>query len=264
MWTLTKKSFDAIRKQVINEFPKGKLDRINLFLENLTFNPDSNSNGIQRGQQFLFPELASKPVYSSREFEWASEIEKSFPVILSDYNSCLNQGNSGELYLAEDEPDYTAYLENKKLAPPNKRWKAIFICRDGVYNKLNKKICTNTLKLISKAVIGNGDIMFSILKKKTEIVPHYGLNNLHLTCHVGIVVDNLSFLKVHNKKYTWCVGKCLIFDDTFYHSAANNSNNDRIIFLFDFWHPDLHTTEIRILKRILPLIEGLQRRPFVL
>lgn len=259
MWTLTKKEHNFIRKAISKEFTQSKLARIQNFLEQLADNSASNDNGDQHGQQFLFPDLAAKPVYEVQQFPWALNLEKNFNKVLNDYTSCIEKGSGSKLYLAEDEPDYTGYLENDKLFAPNKRWKAVFICRDGVFDKRNKRLCANTLNLVKAARIGGGDIMFSILQKKTEIVPHYGLNNLHLTCHLGISVNKLSYLKVNSQKHRWSTGKCLIFDDTFLHSAANNSSKDRVIFLFDFWHPDLSATEIKVLKQILPQIEALQR-----
>ncbi|CAM9788851.1 unnamed protein product, partial [Discosporangium mesarthrocarpum] len=34
-------------------------------------------------------------------------------------------------------------------------------------------------------------------------------------------------------------GKCLLFDDCFEHEVWNHSNKERVILLFDLWHPEL-------------------------
>ena len=38
----------------------------------------------------------------------------------------------------------------------------------------------------------------------------------------------------------WEVGVPLIFDDTYEHSVWNNTNQDRVILLFDLWFDILH------------------------
>jgi aspartyl/asparaginyl beta-hydroxylase (cupin superfamily) len=40
-------------------------------------------------------------------------------------------------------------------------------------------------------------------------------------------------------------GECLVFDDSFYHDAANESvNQPRLVLLVDIWHPDLSDEEV--------------------
>ena len=43
----------------------------------------------------------------------------------------------------------------------------------------------------------------------------------------------------------WEEGKLLIFDDTIEHEAWNDSNEDRILLIFDIWRPELSDQEQR-------------------
>ena len=43
----------------------------------------------------------------------------------------------------------------------------------------------------------------------------------------------------------------MIFDDSFLHQAQNNSDLDRVVLIFDMWHPDLTELEITGLTRML-------------
>ena len=36
-----------------------------------------------------------------------------------------------------------------------------------------------------------------------------------------------------------------MFDDSFLHSAANNTDSQRIVLIVDLWHPNLTITEVR-------------------
>lgn len=39
-------------------------------------------------------------------------------------------------------------------------------------------------------------------------------------------------------------GKCVIFDDSFLHEAANLSDKPRVVLIVDVWHPDLTSVEV--------------------
>jgi aspartyl/asparaginyl beta-hydroxylase (cupin superfamily) len=41
----------------------------------------------------------------------------------------------------------------------------------------------------------------------------------------------------------WKVGEALVFDDTIEHEAMNPSDELRVVFIFDVWHPDLSEIE---------------------
>jgi aspartyl/asparaginyl beta-hydroxylase (cupin superfamily) len=41
----------------------------------------------------------------------------------------------------------------------------------------------------------------------------------------------------------WQVGKLMIFDDTIEHEAWNDSDEDRILLIFDIWRPELDEPE---------------------
>lgn len=47
-------------------------------------------------------------------------------------------------------------------------------------------------------------------------------------------MEKKCWLNVGDKRQYWKTGKCLVFDDTFCHSAINDSDEPRIILLLDF------------------------------
>ena len=42
----------------------------------------------------------------------------------------------------------------------------------------------------------------------------------------------------------WRRGEALVFDDSFVHETWNRTAADRVVLLFDVWHPDLDDDEI--------------------
>ena len=49
---------------------------------------------------------------------------------------------------------------------------------------------------------------------------------------------------VGGKTLRWEVGKPLFFDDSYEHHVWNNTASQRVVLLFDLWHPDLEEEEI--------------------
>jgi aspartate beta-hydroxylase len=85
---------------------------------------------------------------------------------------------------------------------------------------------------------------FSTMKPSTSIKPHYGACNLKLRCHFPIIVPSDAFLRVGGDPRSWEEGKMLVFDDCYEHEALNlNKTEDRVILLFDIWHPDIQQDE---------------------
>lgn len=46
-----------------------------------------------------------------------------------------------------------------------------------------------------------------------------------------------------NEVREWEVGKLLVFDDTIEHEAWNDSDQDRVVLIFDIWRPELSEEE---------------------
>jgi len=52
-------------------------------------------------------------------------------------------------------------------------------------------------------------------------------------------------MKVASETRRWERGKALVFDDSFEHETWNRAEQDRVVLLFDVWHPDLTHEERR-------------------
>ena len=87
---------------------------------------------------------------------------------------------------------------------------------------------------------------FSTLKGQSSIASHYGPCNLRLRCHFPLIVppEGDCGMEVGGHKFRWEVGRAVFFDDCYEHRVWNNTDNDRVVLLFDIWHPDLTDIEI--------------------
>ena len=84
--------------------------------------------------------------------------------------------------------------------------------------------------------------MFSLLKPHTHIPPHTGVSNTRLVTHLPLIVPPCRF-RVGNETRRWEAGKAWVFDDTIEHEAWNDSDQLRVVLIFDIWHPQLSSAE---------------------
>ena len=111
---------------------------------------------------------------------------------------------------------------------------------------------------------------FSCMGGGSTIAPHFGPVNLRLRCHFPLIVPAAATtpitttttttvastttatigMQVGSEVVQWEAGKALVFDDTFEHRVWNHTSLDRVILLFDVWHPDLYPEEIAAVKEM--------------
>ncbi len=92
--------------------------------------------------------------------------------------------------------------------------------------------------------------MFSALAPHTEIPPHHGETNARLVVHLPLVVPNNCLYRVGFEQRRWEVGKVLIFDDTLEHMARNDSDELRVVLIFDVWNPLLSQEERALVQTL--------------
>ncbi len=94
--------------------------------------------------------------------------------------------------------------------------------------------------------------MFSALAPRTHIPPHTGESNARLVVHLPLIVpENCGSLRVGFEQRAWRVGEALIFDDSIEHEAWNNSDELRVVLLFDVWNPQLTQQDREIVNTLV-------------
>jgi aspartyl/asparaginyl beta-hydroxylase (cupin superfamily) len=107
------------------------------------------------------------------------------------------------------------------------------------------------------AIRGAGpNAMFSLLAPNTAIPPHVGVSNCRLVCHLPLVVPDGCWFRVGAETREWRRGEAFLFDDTIEHEAMNPTDQLRVVFIFDVWHPDLGEAER---EAVTALIESEER-----
>lgn len=216
---------------------------------------------------FFFPGLSSSKTYDETRFSNASFLkpdEQQLLDIRSEY-----------LHLRDFvKTDYTLQKDEHQLHKGKWDWNS-FILKGKIQRDFLDH-CPKTVSFLenirhyygvptSNGGIGSIRLMtntpfsfafFSTLHSQTSIDPHCGPCNLRLRCHLPIIVPNnienktdekdihSCGMKVGGEVMQWHTGQPLLFDDCYEHSVWNHTDSERVVLLFDIWHPELHDEEI--------------------
>jgi hypothetical protein len=195
---------------------------------------------LQRPLEF-YPGLETRELHDSRLFPWVAGLEASFPVIQEEFNRLANTEDSGSGF----SPVYRGQTSKGE-------WAASFLWTFGKQVEETCRLCPETTRLLSAipGVAEFGTTLYSALAPHTQIAPHYGYSNAKLRCQLPIRVPGRCKLKVGEHEIEQREGKCIVFDDSFLHSAWNDSDEARFVLVFDFYHPDLAPEEVQYLARL--------------
>ncbi|MDZ4761563.1 MAG: aspartyl/asparaginyl beta-hydroxylase domain-containing protein [Alphaproteobacteria bacterium] len=207
----------------------------------------------QEAAQIHVPRLPAIPFYDRDLFAWAADLEAKTDVIRQELTGLLEGGAAGfapYIAIERGQPvDQWAQLNHSA------RWSHHSLWRHGAPNELNLARCPATraaLEAVDMASIEGlcPNAMFSALAPRTEIPPHHGETNARLVVHLPLIVPKRCTYRVGYERREWKVGEILVFDDTIEHTARNDSDDLRVVLIFDVWNPLLSSEERAIVSEI--------------
>lgn len=171
--------------------------------------------------------MANIYFYQSKNFTYKTLLEQNTEIIKRELINFLDT-NSGSWVSV-----YPNYL------PPLAVWKTFPLIFFGIHHRENQNFCPETTKLIKQIpelVLAE----FSILHPHSHILPHKGYSNAVLRNHLPLIVPDgkQCALKIEDETHFWEKGKLVVFDDSFVHEAWNNSDEIRVVLMFDVAKPD--------------------------
>jgi aspartate beta-hydroxylase len=129
-------------------------------------------------------------------------------------------------------------------------WSALWLRLYGETHS-NALRCPQTLAAVDQVPGTAGWLCFSAMAPRTHIVPHCGVTNAKLRCHVPLRLPaSGSRIRVRDVIYEWKMGEMLVFDDSFEHEVWNDSDTRRVLLIFDIFHPALTSAEIEFLAEL--------------
>jgi ornithine lipid ester-linked acyl 2-hydroxylase len=180
------------------------------------------------GRQSL---VGNAPVVDSQQFAFLREFEKNWPTIEREVQ--------GILKYREDIPVFQDVSPDQMRIATGKNWRTFILYGFGGRLEKNCKQAPITSSMLSK-VPNIQSAWFSILGPNYHIPAHRGVTKGILRCHLGLIIpkdrDN-CYLVLDGKKLLWQQGELFVFDDTYVHEVYNNTDEERVILLFDFDRP---------------------------
>ena len=87
---------------------------------------------------------------------------------------------------------------------------------------------------------GVSTIYFSFLYKNSDIKAHNGDTDAFYRIHLGIKIpDTLPTcgIEISGNKLGWQEGKCIAFNDVYFHKVWNHTDSERIVLIIDLMLP---------------------------
>ncbi len=203
--------------------------------------------------QLHVPRLPAIPFYEREQFAWVEALEANTVVITGELTALLHR----------EQQEFKPYIAYAPGDPVNQwqelnhstRWSSYFLWRNGEPQLAHLAGCPQTkraLEAVEMADIGGlcPNAMFSALAPHTRIPPHSGETNARVIVHLPLIVPEHCRYRVGYEQRRWTVGEVLIFDDSIEHEAINDSDQLRVVLIFDVWNPLLSVAE-RELVRVL-------------
>jgi len=196
--------------------------------------------------QLHVPRLPALGFYDGSMFPWIDELQSQTAAIKAELAQLLAER-------IEDFQPYIAYgpgdpVNQWQQLNHSKAWSSLHLWAHGAPVQLNLDRCPRTAEALSKieAVQIAGlcpNAMFSALAPHTVIPPHTGETNARLVAHLPLIVPEQCRFRVGHEWRTWREGEVLVFDDTIEHEARNDSDQLRVVLIFDVWNPLLSPAE---------------------
>lgn len=201
------------------------------------------------------PRLPAIPFFERSLFPWVDALEAQTGTITEELQALLEreQGKAGfRPYVAY--PPGTPVNQWKELNH-SQRWSSYFLWLNGEPQLDHQQACPRTtaaLAAVEMADIGGlcPNAMFSALAPRTAIPPHHGETNARLVVHLPLIVPPRCRYRVGFEQRRWNVGEVLIFDDSIEHEARNDSDELRVVLIFDVWNPLLSVAEREMVRTV--------------
>lgn len=224
----------------LQQFTRARLER---FISNYTRHTRPFH---QEPSDFHFPGLPEFEFHDRALFPELDALEPRADEIRTEFEALL----SAELAVMVpyiQYPDRVPLRQWRELNN-NRDWTAIHLIQNGKRVEANARHCPATmaaLELLPQPRVpgASPNAMFSLLAPKTRIPPHTGVANTRLVCHLPLIVPPQCRFRVGESVREWTAGQALVFDDTIEHEAWNDSDELRVVLIFDLWPPALGAAE---------------------
>ncbi len=207
---------------------------------------------------YFYPDLPYVQFVDAESFAWRQRIEAVFPALQEEALALLGNADDFRPYImaTSDRPqgDVHGMLENPD-------WSTFHLFENGAPLAEHVAKCPTIFETVMQHAplckIGPRapSIMLSLLRAHAKIPPHTGMLNCRYICHLPLVIPANCGFRVGQETREWNEGKLLVFDDSVEHAAWNDSDQNRLVLIFDVWRPELETEEQLMVQALFNAVD---------
>jgi ornithine lipid ester-linked acyl 2-hydroxylase len=193
--------------------------------------------------------VGDTPIIPTQHFPELQTFIDNWPKILAEAEAIVKHRDA--------IPAFHEVSSDQHKISTGKSWRTFFLYGFGERLERNCAQAPFTTELLSK--VPNLQIaMFSILSPGFHIRAHRGVSKGILRVHLGLIIPKdreKCRIRVGDQIKVWGPGELFVFDDTYEHEVWNETDEERVILLFDFdrpmrfWGRTLNKAFITAMKR---------------
>jgi len=175
--------------------------------------------------------VEDKPVLNLADFPDVQPLIDNWKPIRKELDEILKH--------REAIPNFQEVSPDQMRISKGNNWRTFILYGFGTKLEKNCSQAPITSELLEK-VPNLQTAWFSILGPNYHIPAHRGVTKSILRCHVGLKIPKKAedcYLRVDDEICVWREGEGFVFDDTYEHEVYNNTDEERVILLFDFNRP---------------------------
>ncbi len=206
--------------------------------------PASFPDSRQRPSFLYFPDLPASAYLDRSTMACIAPLEARTAAIREELLELLPSAQGRERVFTSDD------VERQNLRgtadPPG--WDGYYFYRHGARREENCDRCPATSAALDRLPLSRvrdhgPEVLFSVFKPGTHLLPHRGVTNTRVVGHLPLIVPEDCALNVGGEMHVWEEGRVVVFDDTYEHEAWNRSKQPRVVLIFDLWNPYLTESE---------------------
>ena len=206
-------------------------------------------NSISGGRRRFIKKIGKKLLLTISRIQTKQSLVPTTPFVANDHFDFLAQF---ETHWQDIEKEAQAVLQFRDQIPgfedispdqyriaKKNQWKTFVLYGFGTRLEKNTALTPISAKLL-ESIPNLQTAWFSILAPGYHIPAHKGVTRGILRAHLGLIIPKnyaQCRIRVGDEIKPWQEGKVFVLDDTYEHEVWNDTDEERVILLFDFDRP---------------------------
>lgn len=177
---------------------------------------------------------ARRPVMDMTHFAELDEIRRNWETIRAEALELFHRNEFDRIR----NPGTEAYYDVGFHTFFRYGWSKYYLKWYGYTHDSAKRSCPQTVRILETIPSVNG-ALFTLLPPGSKLTPHSDPFACSLRYHLGLATPNSDdcWINIDGITCSWRDGEALLFDETYVHHAANNTDQYRLILMCDIARP---------------------------